>query len=266
MAVLVLAVLVGMFQGGVQALSRSHFAKIIPAEKSGEYFGLFDICGKGASFLGTMIVSVGSQLTGSANMGIGMLALLFAVGFVLFRVPAGLRAQNRCKKYDLKLPTLSLWQYQRKYYFIILQTSRPAGPACFRFHGKGTMANGILPAQVLREHSRQQIARALIKPAPLWGAAAAAAEGSINRRNTKNPLAQRLGFFVWSLTALGSKRGEQPLFHGSSALNRWLFLSVATKQEAYLAVMLFTKGIKLNLRENALHGKQIIKNRSSGYY
>ena len=82
----VLAVIVGMFQGGVQALSRSHFAKIIPAEKSGEYFGLFDICGKGASFLGTMIVSVGSQLTGSANVGIGMLAVLFAVGFVLFRV------------------------------------------------------------------------------------------------------------------------------------------------------------------------------------
>ena len=48
----VLAVIVGMFQGGVQALSRSHFAKIIPPEKSGEYFGLFDICGKGASFLG----------------------------------------------------------------------------------------------------------------------------------------------------------------------------------------------------------------------
>ena len=48
--------------------------------------GLFDICGKGASFLGTMIVSVGSQLTGSANVGIGMLAVLFAVGFVLFRV------------------------------------------------------------------------------------------------------------------------------------------------------------------------------------
>ena len=82
----VLAVVVGMFQGGVQALSRSHFAKIIPAEKSGEYFGLFDICGKGASFLGTMIVSVGSQLTGSANQGIGMLAVLFVVGLVLFRV------------------------------------------------------------------------------------------------------------------------------------------------------------------------------------
>ena len=82
----VLAVMVGLFQGGVQALSRSHFAKIIPAEKSGEYFGLFDICGKGASFLGTMIVSVGSQLTGSANVGVGSLIVLFVVGFVLFRV------------------------------------------------------------------------------------------------------------------------------------------------------------------------------------
>ena len=82
----VLAVVVGMFQGGIQALSRSHFAKIIPPEKSGEYFGLFDICGKGASFLGTMIVSVGSQLTGSANVGVGSLIVLFVVGFVLFRV------------------------------------------------------------------------------------------------------------------------------------------------------------------------------------
>ena len=82
----VLAIMVGLFQGGVQALSRSHFAKIIPPEKSGEYFGLFDICGKGASFLGTMIVSVGSQLTGSANVGVGSLIVLFIVGFVLFRV------------------------------------------------------------------------------------------------------------------------------------------------------------------------------------
>ena len=82
----VLAFVVGMFQGDVQALSRSHFAKIIPPEKSGEYFGLFDICGKGASFLGTMIVSVGSQLTGSANVGVGSLIVLFIVGFVLFRV------------------------------------------------------------------------------------------------------------------------------------------------------------------------------------
>lgn len=82
----ILAVVVGMFQGGIQALSRSHFAKITPPEKSGEYFGLFDICGKGASFLGTMIVSVGSQLTNSANVGVGSLVVLFIIGFILFRV------------------------------------------------------------------------------------------------------------------------------------------------------------------------------------
>ena len=53
----ILAVAVGMFQGTIQALSRSYFAKIIPAEKSGEYFGLYDICGKGASVVGTALVS-----------------------------------------------------------------------------------------------------------------------------------------------------------------------------------------------------------------
>lgn len=52
-----LAVLVGMFQGTIQALSRSYFAKIIPAEKSGEFFGIYDICGKGASVIGTALVS-----------------------------------------------------------------------------------------------------------------------------------------------------------------------------------------------------------------
>lgn len=81
----VLAGCVGLFQGGVQALSRSYFAKIIPPEKSGEYFGIFDICGKGASFLGTLLVSVTSQVTGSMNYGIGSLVVLFVAGFFLFQ-------------------------------------------------------------------------------------------------------------------------------------------------------------------------------------
>lgn len=80
----VLAVFVGMFQGGVQALSRSYFAKIIPAEKSGEYFGLYDICGKGASFLGTFLVGVFAQITGQANGGIFILTVMFIIGFFLF--------------------------------------------------------------------------------------------------------------------------------------------------------------------------------------
>ena len=77
----VLAVCVGLFQGGIQALSRSHFAKLIPPEKSGEYFGILDICGKGASFIGTTLVGVVSQITGSTNMGVSVLAVVFAVGF-----------------------------------------------------------------------------------------------------------------------------------------------------------------------------------------
>ncbi len=79
-----LAILVGMFQGGIQALSRSYYAKIIPPEKSGEYFGILDICGKGASFVGTTVVSVVSQLTKSTNLGVGAISILFIVGIILF--------------------------------------------------------------------------------------------------------------------------------------------------------------------------------------
>ena len=92
----VLAVLVGMFQGGIQALSRSYLGKIIPAERSGEYFGLMDICGKGASFVGTTLVAVVSQATDGLTLSlfgltvhnegiaVGTLVVLFGIGFVLF--------------------------------------------------------------------------------------------------------------------------------------------------------------------------------------
>lgn len=81
-----LAVMVGMFQGGIQALSRSYFTRIIPPKQSGEFFGLMDICGKGASFMGTTLVSAVSQLSGSINTGVGMIAILFIVGMILFRI------------------------------------------------------------------------------------------------------------------------------------------------------------------------------------
>lgn len=87
----VLAVLVGMFQGGIQALSRSYFTRIIPPKQSGEYFGLMDICGKGASFMGTTLVSVVSQITGDINTGVGMIALLFIVGMVFFQITVRIR-------------------------------------------------------------------------------------------------------------------------------------------------------------------------------
>lgn len=80
----VLAVCVGMFQGGIQALSRSYFTKIVPPEQTGEYFGLMDICGKGASFVGTTLVGLVSQLTGDINKGVGVIAILFVIGIFLF--------------------------------------------------------------------------------------------------------------------------------------------------------------------------------------
>ena len=79
-----LAVMVGMFQGGIQALSRSYMGKIIPAERSGEYFGIMDICGKGASFMGTTMVAAISQATGKMNIAVGSLVIIFAIGFLIF--------------------------------------------------------------------------------------------------------------------------------------------------------------------------------------
>ncbi|MFQ6860388.1 MAG: MFS transporter [Beduini sp.] len=90
----ILAFVVGMFQGGIQALSRSYFAKIIPADKSGEYFGIMDICGKGASFFGTAIISIASQVFNSVNIGVGMLAFIFIIGLVLFRKSASISSST----------------------------------------------------------------------------------------------------------------------------------------------------------------------------
>ena len=91
----ILAVLVGMFQGTIQALSRSYFAKIIPAEKSGEYFGIYDICGKGASVVGTALVSVLSQATGNINIAVSALSVMFLVGLILFRKAASLNTAGK---------------------------------------------------------------------------------------------------------------------------------------------------------------------------
>lgn len=88
-----LAVCIGLFQGGIQALSRSYFARLIPAEKSGEYFGILDICGKGASFLGTGLVSLLTQFTGSTSKGVSIISFLILTGLIFFHL--SLRQQKR---------------------------------------------------------------------------------------------------------------------------------------------------------------------------
>ena len=79
----ILAILVGMFQGGVQALSRSYFGKLIPKERSNEYYGFFDIFGRYASVMGTLLVSVVTSLTHDPSLGVLSIGILLVVGLVM---------------------------------------------------------------------------------------------------------------------------------------------------------------------------------------
>ena len=84
----ILAICVGLFQGGIQALSRSEFGKLIPKEHANEYYGFFDIFGKYAAVMGTLLVSVFTQITGNSSVGVLSIAALFVIGFVLlWRMP-----------------------------------------------------------------------------------------------------------------------------------------------------------------------------------
>ena len=75
-----MAVLIGLAQGGVQALSRSLFAYLIPAEKSGEYFGFFNLLGKFASVLGPLLMAVTARMFGHPQKTILSLLILFVCG------------------------------------------------------------------------------------------------------------------------------------------------------------------------------------------
>jgi UMF1 family MFS transporter len=79
----VLAALVGTVQGGVQSLSRSLFSRLIPRERSGEYFGFYNMLGKFAAVLGPVLVGVTATLSGSPRVGVSSLMLLFAAGAAL---------------------------------------------------------------------------------------------------------------------------------------------------------------------------------------
>jgi UMF1 family MFS transporter len=80
---LMLAVLVGMVQGGTQALSRSLFSAMIPKQKSGEFFGFFSVFDKGASILGPLVFWLILEMTGSSRNAILSLVVFFVVGAIL---------------------------------------------------------------------------------------------------------------------------------------------------------------------------------------
>lgn len=80
----VLAMLVGTAQGGIQALSRSYFGRIVPKNQANEFFGFYNIFGKFAAILGPVLFGWISLLTGKANYGVGSIIILFIVGSIIF--------------------------------------------------------------------------------------------------------------------------------------------------------------------------------------
>lgn len=86
----ILAMLVASSQGGIQALSRSYFGKLIPKQNANEFFGFYNIFGKFAAIIGPLLVGVTAQITGNTNAGVFSLVILFIIGFIILTfVPEG---------------------------------------------------------------------------------------------------------------------------------------------------------------------------------
>ena len=76
----ILAILIGLFQGGIQALSRSLYTRIIPPDKSAEFFGFYNMLGKFAAIIGPALMGTIALVTGSARLSILSILLLFILG------------------------------------------------------------------------------------------------------------------------------------------------------------------------------------------
>ena len=79
----ILAAVVGLVQGGVQAISRSLYARFVPANRSGEFFGFFNMLGRFAAIIGPSLVAVVGLATGSSRLGILSVAAVLIIGMVL---------------------------------------------------------------------------------------------------------------------------------------------------------------------------------------
>ncbi len=79
----ILAVCIGLFQGGIQALSRSYYSRLIPEDQSSQFYGFFNMLGKFAAIIGPLLLGVVTLLTGEQRYGILSLIILFALGGIL---------------------------------------------------------------------------------------------------------------------------------------------------------------------------------------
>ena len=78
-----LAVIIGLFQGGIQALSRSLYTRLIPPNREAEFFGFYNMLGKFASVIGPLLMGWVTLLTGNIRIGILSVLLLFISGGIL---------------------------------------------------------------------------------------------------------------------------------------------------------------------------------------
>lgn len=79
-----LGVLIGSAQGGIQALSRSYYAKIIPKNKSNEFFGFYNVFGKFSAIVGPFLMALTTTITQNARYSILSIIPLFIIGFIIF--------------------------------------------------------------------------------------------------------------------------------------------------------------------------------------
>jgi UMF1 family MFS transporter len=110
----ILAMLVATSQGGIQALSRSYFAKLVPKQNANEFFGFYNIFGKFASILGPLLVGVTAQVSGNSSSGVFSLILLFIIGMILLKFVPETRADaldrandKNMNQSDINMPAMT---------------------------------------------------------------------------------------------------------------------------------------------------------------
>ncbi len=89
----IVAGMVGLVQGGVQLLSRSYFARLIPPDRAGEFFGFYNMLGEFAAILGPLLVGFVSYFTGSPRLSILSVIVLFAAGGYLLTLVRGVEQE-----------------------------------------------------------------------------------------------------------------------------------------------------------------------------
>jgi UMF1 family MFS transporter len=93
--IFILGAMIGSAQGGIQALSRSYYAKIVPKEKANEFFGFYNIFGKFSAIVGPTVMSLTTTITGSARLSIIGIIPLFIIGFFIFiTLPKDLKSSS----------------------------------------------------------------------------------------------------------------------------------------------------------------------------